>query len=147
MVVLLIASAAIVAVLLWRRKVAVAGCFVLGVLLAVLHFDVPCGTYRKVAYASVSTVIKGVPSSGSIAIYYDEGFVCDETCLDVGQEYLLFLKTLSSDYTVSWYDWSVWTVKEGQVQTERRAWCNAAAIPLAEFTARIGDIVNRGEER
>ena len=70
-------------------------------------------------------------------MHYDHGFVCDVTHLDVGQEYVLFLRTLSSGYTVSWYDWSVWAVNSGYVQTERRAWRDAAPIPLAEFISRI----------
>jgi hypothetical protein len=146
-VALLIGSGVIVAVLLWRRKVAVAGCVVLACLLVVLQFHIPLGAYRRVARVSVSRTIKGVPSPGEIAVYYDDGFVCDETCFDVGEEYLLFLKKLSSDYTVSWYDWSVWTVNAGQAQTERRGWHNAAPIPVAELAARIEDILDRQQEK
>ena len=134
------AAVPVIAFLLWKKKVAIAACLAVTCLLLLLQCDVPFGTHRKVAHLSVSLTVKGPSSVGNIAIHYDDGFVCDVTHLDVGQEYLLFLRTLSSGYTMSWYDWSVWTIKGGCVQNERRAWHDAAPIPVAEFVLRIEGI-------
>lgn len=145
--ILLIAAVAILAFLLWRKKFAIAACLVFTCLLMVLQFDVPFGTYRKVAQLSVSSTIKGPPSSNNISIYYDDSFVCDVTHFDVGQEYLLFLRKLSSGYAMSWYDWSVWTIKARHAQTERRTWHEAAPIAIGEFIARIEELCDRQQKK
>ena len=75
--ILLIASAVVLAFLFWRKKFAIAACFVVACLLVVLLFDVPFGTYQKVAQVSVLSTIKGSPSPCNISVYYDDGFVCD----------------------------------------------------------------------
>ena len=139
-IVLLIATAAVFAFLFWKKKVAIAACLVAACLLVIALFDVPFGTYRRVAEVSVSSTIKGRLLPGNISIYYDDGLVCDDTHFDVQQEYLLFLKRLPSGYTTSWYDWSVWTINAGFAQTERRTWHNAAPIAVPEFVSRIENI-------
>jgi hypothetical protein len=141
--ILLIAAAAVLAFLLWRRKFAIAACLVVAGLLGVSLFIVPFGTYRKVAVVSVSSTLKGSPSPSTISVYHDHGFVCDVTHFDVGQEYVLFLRQLSSGYTTSWYDWSVWIIKAGYAQTERRTWHDTPPIAVGEFTATIRELRNR----
>lgn len=141
--IVLIAVVAILAFLLWRKRFAIAACLVVICLFLVLIFDVPYGTYRKISQLSVSSTIKGPPTTNDISVYYDDSFVCDVTHFDIGQEYILFLKKLSSGYTMSWYDWSVWTVKSGYAQTERRTWQDAAPIALDEFIARIEELRDR----
>lgn len=135
MVLLLIAVATTLAILLWKRRFRIAAYLAVTSLLPI---SLLCpvggiGGYRKVASVSVSSAIKGAPSASSIAVYYDNGFICDITHLTVGQEYLLFLKTLRSGYTTSWYDWSVWIIEGDYAQTERRVWHGNAPIAIRDL--------------
>ena len=135
-------------VLIWRRRwsalVVLAALSLLGIAL----FDAPFDTYRKVAFVSVSSTVCGATPAAEIPVYYQNGFVCDVTTFAAGREYLLFLKEVSSGYTLSWYDWGEWTIEDGLVQTERRTWGDAAPpIPLTEFMARIKRVRSEQEKR
>lgn len=135
--ILVIAGVMTSAVLLWRRKFANTAVVVFICLIGIFALDVHYGTYRKVAYLSVSSTIKGTPPHTEIPVYYDNGFVCDITQFAAGKEYLLFLKKLPSGYALSWYDCSEWTLENGLAQTERGTWHDAAPIPLADLIANI----------
>lgn len=134
---LLIASAAILIVLLWRRRVAIAVCLVVACLFMVSQLQVPFGTYRRLACVSVSSTIKGEPPGRDILVYYDYGFVCDVTRFAAGEDCLLFLKRLPTGYTVSWHDWSLWIIRGEYAETERMTWNDGDPVSVADLVTRI----------
>ncbi len=135
---LLIASIALVALLLRKRSYALAACVGVGYLMILMLYPVPYGTYRKLARVSVASLIKGTPPPKHISVLYDEqGFVCDRTELQVGRDYVLFLKHAPSGYVPSWYQWSVWAVETGPVQAERRMSHGATSISIGDLLQQI----------
>ena len=102
-------------------------------------------TYSTVADLSVSRIVQGQLTDGEITIWYGGSIRCDETDLDVGQEYLLFLKRLSSGYTVSWYQFSVWTYRSGYVQRNPWAIRPPAPVSLDEVEVEIRETAGNRE--
>ena len=118
--------------MLRRKRKTLAAVLVCISLLGLLECSTPCATYSTVADLSVSRIVQGQLTDGEITIWYGGGIPCDETDLDVGQEYLLFLKRLSSGYTVSWYQFSVWTYRSGYVQ--RNPWAGTGMRIAGSFS-------------
>lgn len=143
---LAIAGAATSALFLWRRKFANTAVVVVACLVGGSLLDVPFGTYRKVAYVSVSSTIKGTHPLADIPIYYEHGYVCDVTRFAAGEECLLFLKSISTGYTLSWYDWGRWNISNGYAQTERMTWNEAAPIAVAELIAMLQELCQKQGE-
>ncbi len=129
--------------MLRRKRKTVAAVLVCIGLLGLLEFSTPCATYSTVADLSVSRIVQGQLTDGEITIWYGGSIPCDETDLDVGQEYLLFLKRLSSGYTVSWYQFSVWTYRSGYVQRNPWAITPPAPVSLDEVEVEIQKLRNR----
>lgn len=129
--------------MLRRKRKTVAAVLVCIGLLGLLEFSTPCAMYSTVANLSVSRIVQGQLTDGEITIWYGGSIPCDETDLDVGQEYLLFLKRLSSGYTVSWYQFSVWTYRSGYVQRNPWAITPPAPVSLDEVEVEIQKLRNR----
>jgi hypothetical protein len=142
---LVVAGIAISALLLWRKQV-VNALVVIGIFgIGFAAWDVPHDAYRKVADVSVSSAIKGAPPAADIPVYYETGFVCDVTQLVAGREYMLFLKDAPGGYTMSWFDYSQWAIKDGCAQTVRMTWRDAPAITVSDLIERIRGGAKQGK--
>ncbi len=136
----------VLAWLIRKRRFAIAFFF------AIVAFDsygllsgVTLPALQRVAKIKILTTLKGDAIPQDIALFFREtGFICDETKLDASQEYLLFLKTMPGGYAPAWHDWSVWRVKDGFVQNDKR---NKEPIALTEMTKLIEAQRNQPQQK
>lgn len=93
--------------------------------------------YHNKTNVVIYKIIKGNCANKIIPVAYGADSPCDATNLSPWKTYVLFLNKINSKYTLSWHDWSQWTVNWDKVQTIRRKWRDLPEIPLDKFITAI----------